>query len=181
MEVEFNYFIEQFKEAISRVNQKYIKISIHQLPDNRYRERVYCYELYHQLRNLLGDDYGYMLDGELDKRAHPIIAKYIGSKIPDFVVHYRGIMKHNLIIIEVKPIKSITDNLTNLEYDLDKIIDFIELAEYKYGIMLIYSDGNDNLSHEIKETFRQRTNYYSNKIFLVWHPGPNRPLEILHS
>jgi hypothetical protein len=122
-----------------------------------------------------------MLDGELDKRAHPIIVKYIGLKIPDFVVHYRDYMKHNLIIIEVKSIKSISDNLSNLENDLDKIINFIELAEYHYGIMLIYSNGIDNLSRAIKETFRERTNYYTNKIFLVWHSGPNKSPKIIHS
>jgi len=109
-----------------------------------------------------------MLDGELDKRAHPLIAKYIGLKIPDFLVHHRGYMENNLVIIEVKSIKTIKDNLSNLEKDLDKIIDFIEMAEYNYGIMLIYFNGIDNLNSKIRETFRERTNYYSNKIFLLW-------------
>ena len=65
MEADFNFFIDQLKEAMLRVDQKYIEISIYKLPDNRYRERVYCYELYHQLRKLLGDTYQYNLDGEL--------------------------------------------------------------------------------------------------------------------
>lgn len=35
-----------------------------------YRERVYCYELYHQMRRLWPPDCPYRLNGEVDKRAH---------------------------------------------------------------------------------------------------------------
>jgi hypothetical protein len=35
------------------------------------RERVYAYELYHQLRNRLGNDFTpFILSGEVDKRMH---------------------------------------------------------------------------------------------------------------
>ncbi len=179
MEPHFNYFMKNFKKAITRVDEKYIKISIHKLPDNTYRERVYCYELYHQLRNLLGDDYEYILDGELDKRSHPIIAKFIGQKIPDFVVHHRGIMENNMVIIEVKPIKSITDSITKFEKDLVKLSNFIEMANYRHGIMLVYSNGEDTFNSKITEKFREMMEYYKNKIFLVWHPGPNQEPEII--
>lgn len=172
-------FLEQMKKALKRVNEKYIEISMYQLPNNRYRERVYCYELYHQLREILGDGYKYMLDGELSKNAHPIIEKEIGAKIPDFLVHYRSEMDHNLAIIEVKPIKSVNDSISNLEEDLDKIIDFIETAEYQYGIMLIYSNGSDLLDNNIIDVFKDRTDQYPNKIVLVWHPGPNIDPEII--
>ncbi len=179
MENDFNYFVEQFKKAITMIDEKYISVSMYQLPNKRYRERVYCYELYHQLRKLLGDDYEYMLDGELDKKAHPIIEKSIGAKIPDFVVHYRSYMEQNLVIIEVKSIKNIKDNISNLEKDLDKIIEFIEEAEYNYGIMLIYSNGFDNLPDNIVETFKEKTEVYSKMIFLLWHPEPKVEPEII--
>jgi len=172
MENDFDYFVEQFKKAITMIDEKYISVSMYQLPGKRYRERVYCYELYHQLRKLLDDDYEYMLDGELDKKAHPIIEKNIGAKIPDFVVHYRSYMEHNLVIIEVKSIKNIKDNISNLEKDVDKIIDFIEEAEYNYGIILIYSNGFDHLTDNIVKAFKKKTEEYSKKIFLLWHPEP---------
>ena len=180
MKNDFKYFMEQFKKAVNMIDEKYINISIFQLPDKIYRERVYCYELYHQLRRLLGDDYEYMLDGELDKKTHPIIEKNIGAKIPDFIVHYRSYMEHNLVIIEVKPIKSIDDSLSNLKDDLDKIIDFIEIAEYRYGIMLIYSNGFDEINDKIVMVYREMTKKYSEKIFLIWHPGPNKEPEIIN-
>ncbi len=179
MEADFNFFIDQLKKAMLRVDQKYIEISIYELPDNRYRERVYCYELYHQLRIILGDAYQYNLDGELDKKAHPIFMKYKLEKIPDFIVHHRGDMEDNLAIIEVKPIKSVNDSITKLNDDLDKIIDFIEIAEYHYGIMLIYSNGMDILNDTIIKTFKDRTEEYHNKIFLLWHPGPYLEPEII--
>ncbi len=175
MENDFNNFLEQLIKAITRVDGEYINISVSDLPNNIYRERVFCYELYHQLRNLLGDDYNYMLDGELDKKSHPILS----PKIPDFVIHSRGEMDYNLAIIEVKPIKSIFDSITNLEDDLDKIIDFIEVGEYHYGIMLIYSNGVDLLNKSIIKAFKNRTFIYPEKILLLWHPGPNLKPEII--
>jgi hypothetical protein len=179
MENDFMFFMEQLKKALMMINENYIDISMYQLPDSKYRERVYCYELYHQLRKILGDHYNYMLDGELSKNAHPIIEKEIGAKIPDFLIHYRNKMDHNLAIIEVKPIKSVNDSITNLNDDLDKIIDFIDIAEYQYGIMLIYSNGMDPLNDNIIKAFKDRTDEYHNKVFLIWHPGPNLESEII--
>jgi len=56
---------------------------------------------------------------------------------------------------------------------------FIEEAEYHYGLMLIYSNGRDKLNDNIIETFKKKIKAYSGKIFLVWHPEPNRDPEII--
>jgi len=176
---DFEHFMEQFKKAITMIDKKYISISMYELPDKRYRERVYCYELYHQLRKLLGDDYQYNLDGELDKKAHPIFKKYKIEKIPDFIIHYRRDMDYNLAIIEVKPIKSVYESLSNLKDDLDKIIDFIKIAKYRYGIMLIYSNGFDDINDIIVETFKEIPQEFPENIFLIWHPGPYIEPEII--
>ncbi len=179
MENDFDYFVEEFKKAITLIDKKYITVSMYELPDKRYRERVYCYELYHQLRKILGDDYDYMLDGELDKKSHPIFKKKIGAKIPDFVVHHRGVMEHNLVIIEVKSIRNIENDFSNLEKDIGKILEFIKQAEYHYGIMLIYSNGFDRINNNIIETFREKIKDYSENIFLIWHPGPKIEPEVI--
>ncbi len=44
--------------------------------DPLYRERVYCYELYHQLRINWPDEAEYCLMGEVDKSAHPILKAF---------------------------------------------------------------------------------------------------------
>jgi hypothetical protein len=69
-----------------------------------YRERVYCYELYHQMRVLWPPEcqFSLNLNGEVDKIAHPILEnRGIYSK-PDFLVHVPGCMSGNYAIIEVK-------------------------------------------------------------------------------
>lgn len=83
-------------------DEHYFKIGEAESTELKYRERVYCYELYHQLRNRLGDSYTYKVDGELDKRGHPVIKPCI----PDFVVHVPSRMDRNLVVVEVKHIQN---------------------------------------------------------------------------
>ena len=65
-------------------------------------ERVYSYELYHQLRNTFCDRFPYKLGGAIDKVSHRLIEPALGVKKPDFVVHVPGDMNGNLAIVEVK-------------------------------------------------------------------------------
>ena len=101
---DFNYFMKCLLEAGKRVDAHYFQIEVAGSDELVYRERVYCYELYHQLRNILGDEFPYKLDGEVDKERHPIIRPELGPEKPDFIVHVPGEMDRNLVVIEVKPI-----------------------------------------------------------------------------
>lgn len=68
-----------------------------------YRERVYCYELYHQLRAIWPKHSHCVLNGELDKRSHPIFqAIGINGIKPDLLVHEPGSMHQNYCAVEVK-------------------------------------------------------------------------------
>lgn len=73
------------------------------LEGHRFRERVYCYELYHQLRLALPANFLYTLQGEVDKMGHPIIT---GGVKPDFILHKSGTMNDNFLVIEVKPLNN---------------------------------------------------------------------------
>lgn len=64
-----------------------------------YRERVYCYELYHQWRSRWPKDFDYSIGGEIDKSGNRLVRS--GAK-PDFLVHVPGVMD-NLLAMEVKP------------------------------------------------------------------------------
>ncbi len=64
-----------------------------------YRERVYCYELYHQMRTRWPKNCPYSLNGEVDKRNHPYLGE--GARKPDFLVHVPG-TGDNDAAIEVK-------------------------------------------------------------------------------
>lgn len=83
-----------------------------------HRERVYCYELYHQLRVVTGDTFGYSLGGQVDKAVHPILSKAdLGKTKPDLLVHKSGGMDDNLIVMEVKPVNAKPRDIRN---DLQK-------------------------------------------------------------
>lgn len=53
-------FLDCLMKAAEKIEENYFKLPVQSKPNNgkeyRYRERFYCYELYHQLRCLLGDE-----------------------------------------------------------------------------------------------------------------------------
>lgn len=64
------------------------------------RERVYCYELYHQLRIALADR-ELVLTGEPDKKRHPA---FDGERHPnpDLILHMPGSHAQNASVVEVE-------------------------------------------------------------------------------
>ncbi len=105
--------------------------------DAAYRERVYCYELYHQLRNVWGG-FPYSLGGEVDKSGQPFFEEgpYAQAK-PDLVVHTPGTMVGNLCVVEVKPAGVRAEKGRD---DLRKLTWFCRHARYHRGIFLVYGD-----------------------------------------
>src|SRR5689334_16425882 len=102
MEQEFALFERKLAEACGRIGPEYFQLPVADA-DSVYRERVYCYELYHQLRSEWGD-LPFSLSGEVDKARHPYFrgGPYSRSK-PDLLVHQPGNMEGNLACVEVKP------------------------------------------------------------------------------
>ena len=64
--VGMDWFTGILREATARVAPDYFLLPVHGAP-SVYRERVYCYELYHQMRLLWPGDCPYRLNGEVDK------------------------------------------------------------------------------------------------------------------
>lgn len=106
--------------------------------DPIYRERVYCYELYHQMRTIWPKDTDYVLNGEIDKRGHPIIRK-LGADLttPDLLVHVPGYMGRNLAILEVKPGNATARGILK---DLRTLSVFQSVVEYERGVYIFYGD-----------------------------------------
>jgi len=114
--------------------------------DPIYRERVYSYELYHQLRKRWRDDSPWTLNGEVDKRAHPILSKTMTKGwCPDLLVHQPGLMKGNHAVIEIKH-SDASDG--DLQADLTKLEEFIQLAGYQRALLLVYG-------HDAEEKVKQ--------------------------
>jgi len=170
MENNFDLFLRCLGEAGRRIDSHYIKLDVAGSAKQIYRERVYCYELYHQLRCVLGDCFPYELNGEIDKAGHHIIQKALGAKKPDLIVHVPGRMtkKYNLAVIEVKPV-TVKDKPDKLRDDLKTLKGFLNEAHYHRAIMLIYGDGSCDLPQKIQTELE---NFHEEHILLVWHRGP---------
>ena len=171
MDGDFDWFMECLTRAGAKIQSYYHRIPVAGLRDPVFRERVYCYELYHQLRNVSGDDFPYKLYGEVDKVGHPTIQYFLGAKKPDFIVHKPGDMKHNLVVVEVKPV-TVKYELDELREDLKTLQGFLDKAKYYRGIMLVYGNGEFDLPENIRLEVDELSKEYERRILLVWHRGP---------
>lgn len=103
------YFRSLLSEATEAIGRDYFLLPVANAdggdPIVQYRERVYAYELYHQLRVRWPRDWAYSLAGEVDKRGHPLIRNILNNAKPDLLVHIPGRMDANLAAIEIKPLR----------------------------------------------------------------------------
>lgn len=118
--------------AAAAVAPEYFLLPIHGA-DPVYRERVYCYELYHQMRRLWPEDSHYRLNGEIDKRSHPYFADGAAPK-PDFLVHEPG-TGNNHAVFEVK--STIGSDKGTIK-DFETLLHFRHQLGYERAIYLIY-------------------------------------------
>lgn len=179
LENDFNTFMNALKKAGEKMEDShYFQIQFAGSNELKFRERVYCYELYHQLCNILGDEFRYKLDGEVDKEGHPFYPK-LGPKKPDLIVHVPRDMDWNLAVIEVKPV-TVEKRIRELTKDINTLKGFLEEGGYYRAIILIYGNGQvlpEKIISNVKSLIR---NYEKrNKILLVWHRGPGEKPEIV--
>lgn len=113
-----------------------------------YRERVYAYELYHQLRKRWPWSGGpakwpYYLCGEIDKSGQPRFKGIQGLEgvKPDLLVHEPGTMDHNLVAVEIKVFcskdsKAFIGDFKKLSLCCQP--ESIGGAGYQLGVLLVY-------------------------------------------
>lgn len=97
------------------------------------RERVYCYELFHQLRLALHDSH-LTLTGEPDKRGHPDFPPIN----PDFILHIPGVHEENTAAVEVEcrvGLKHLIKDVRNLKTMRDR----------GYGTLVLLLFANDRV------------------------------------
>jgi len=133
-----NEAMNMLKIALSKVPKDFHKIKMNK-DEERYRERIFCYELYHRFRCLMKNDndiifHDITLHGELDKKGN----KNYNGEIPDFVLHSPGDNDRNLFIVEVK-----VNPEGDIEGDLKKLIEFVGHHKYQHGVLICVTDGNN--------------------------------------
>ena len=150
------FVLNWLKCASAQISSEYFHLPVAGQPNKKFRERVYCYELYHRWRQHWPENFPYSLCGEVDKRGHPLIkGKYLKSSIPDFLVHVPRSMD-NLLVMEVKPAYR---TATDLVKDLKKLTAFRssltdehgQPANYKNAILWLYGRPEKGWNNLIKE------------------------------
>jgi hypothetical protein len=141
-------FMELLEVACSSVDRLWFNLPVADIGGaagvTAYRERVYCYELYHQLRLLTGPPGGpvdgsphYTLSGEIDKAG--LNAMTLGGKHkPDLVWHVPGDSGHNAVVVEVKT--AYRWSRRGVAKDLETLSTFLSAPNrsYRRGVLLVF-------------------------------------------
>ena len=96
-------YFNLIQRAMAQVEAKYILLEVAG-GNPKHRERVYCYELYHQMRSLQAhckEQSGFTINGEIDKDGPQKVDQNFN---PDFVMHTPGDMENNSCVVEVKEV-----------------------------------------------------------------------------
>lgn len=125
--------VEFVLQAMNNVDDEYLNVEIavdyvgHK--EIKRRERVYAYELYHQMRLIQEQKFKseFTINGEIDKSGHKIIKEPFN---PDFVIHQQGKMGENFCVVELKTI----NKKSGIQKDFHTITCMMHCYRYKIGI-----------------------------------------------
>jgi len=163
-----NEFSALLENATRKIPHQYFELPIVG-GDYVYRERVYCYELYHQLRTIWPNS-AFSLNGELDKAAHPLFRSLQIRQKPDFLVYVPGSMENNEIVMEVKTAGAGDDGIRK---DFETIQKFILDVGYKRGVFLMFGSQVETQVPKIRRVFASLENLSNIEVWL--HSSPGHP------
>ena len=178
----FDIFQTALFEAISKINTQYFRVKLAYFNQTIYRENVYCYELYHQLRKLLGEDFPYILSGEVDKASHPDIVDRCLEFKSEFLIHQPGIIDEDSFL-SILNVCSLETAFRQSEKVIDKFNRMVCATThdggYYRGIMLIYGDDSKELDRGIYDLYKNYCRGAYDKVFLLYHNSINsKPIQI---
>ena len=164
------------EEATARVGEEYFHLKIDG-GDSIYRERVYCYELYHKMRCWWPTNTPFLVQGEVSKSGHPKFPPKL-RKTPDFLIHTPGDMEGNHTIIEAKSPQinkngSVRKNTKGIRKDLNTLSRFKSEVGYQRAIYLVYGYEAAGFADHVKEIADQFQK--SEPIELWLHEEPGKP------
>ncbi len=171
-------FVAELASATAEIEEKFFNLPVaYGDPGHTiYRERAYCYELYHRLRPrwTRGE---YVLNGELSKAGHPYFAGL--EKMPDLLVHVPGSMEGNVVIVEVKSARGAAI-ASDVRKDLLTLTRFVSSAQYERGVYLVYGDDGDPIDRvrNVARTWQAEDPQRSlEKVHLLYHRRPSEPAQ----
>jgi len=149
------------------MDKRFVKLSkkvyeASSLKIEKYQERPFAYEFYHQLRKLLDEgqvDFGgYFVQPEVNKEYQHYFEQ---GKIPDFIIHIPNTNK-NLAVIEFKLATS-----SRIENDLQKLVEF-KKPELKYDYAIEVIIGNGISLERARKTIEKLSKRIGEEIIIIW-------------
>lgn len=154
-------------DAMEAIAPEYFEVKRAGLTPKK-RERVYCYELYHQMR-LINDFADFTIHGEIDKRGD----SSFNNSNPDFVIHHPGHKgkNDNFITIEVK----VDDRQDLMLEDLKQLSYMVLDHGYQYGVFILVGRSMDwFIQHRKKAILENEYQRNANNLYIICHEKPKK-------
>jgi hypothetical protein len=136
------------------------------------RERVYCGELYHQMRAIWPEQLTrYRLSDEPAKDGHPFIG---GGLTPDLIVHVPGSMESNVAVIEVKRLPA---PASGVRKDVRTLQRFFDEGRYFGGILLFFGDSVPAFE-SAAGVAQQLLGRATRPVLILHHASPGEPCSV---
>jgi hypothetical protein len=158
-----NELDQLLKDSTSKIEDAYFLLPT--LGGEKYRERVYAYELYHQLRSIWTSTQ-FFLNGEVDKKGHPCFPE--SGPQPDLIVHERN-TTNNLAVFQIKACNA---QNAGIDADLLKLQYFRKEVGYLRAIYLVYGTQAEECAQKIINR-----NGYDTEIEIWLHLAPGEQAE----
>ena len=143
-----NSLLQFIEDALNNVDKNYYSIVTGDNDRQKivFRERVFCYEFYHQMRRIQETSrFSINIDAEINKSGHEVIEEDFD---PDFVIHKRGSMRKNYAVIEVKM------RLENFRKDFETLCCMINKYNYKCGVFILLNNSYDKFVEKAREKLK---------------------------
>ena len=154
-------------KATAGISPEYFLLPIHGA-EPVYRERVYCYELYHQMRSHWPNESPYRLNGEVDKAAHPYFTDGTAPK-PDLLVHQPGTGR-NCAAVEIKTARAMAAGIMK---DLQTLTRFVNEFGYQRAIYLLYGDVTESTMQMVDALATEMPG--GERLEIWFHPAAETP------
>jgi hypothetical protein len=174
---ELEIYFDLIRQGLTQVGASYYRLRTTYRPTGIVRERIFCYELYHQIRSLMGEYELLSLHGEIDKRGHRDFRRE-HRRNPDFVFHLPETHAGNMLVVEVKGQLG-QDNWAIIK-DFETLLAFTSRYQYKAGLFLIYNHTLSELKAKLGTAVQPLADRIGAEKVRIWcskHAG-ERPTEV---
>lgn len=171
-------FLDSITKAANQIEPTYFNVPISYGKGLLIRERVFCYELYYQIKLIIKTENilppGMEFHGEIDKNGN----SFFDKQNPDFVLHVPGTNEYNTLVMEVKG-KLDSHSTSGIKKDFKTLHAFVNSYGYKIGVFFIYNHSIEALMARNKSHIELivQDEESQHKIFIISVPTFGQGLE----